>query len=402
MTKPAPPATWLAALGAAFLMATSAIGPGFLTQTTQFTATLGANLGFAILASILIDIGAQLTTWRAIGVSGKRGHELADAVLPGLGWLLAFVVIAGSFLFNLGNLSGCALGLKVFGVDPVVGMIVSALIVTVLFLNPKLMAGIGLFSILLGAAMILLTLYILGITSPPFGEALARSVWPTTIDSDRTITLVGGTIGGYIMFSGAHGLLDSGVHGVGQLRRITWASVQGILITGVMRAVLFLAVLGVVVGGATLSKDRPVFDAFQAAAGSTGLVLAGLVFWAAAVTSVVGCSYTAVSFLVRTRPGDTEAPQPSRVVLLAFLLLGLVVSLALHVGQWNATDLLIGAGRINGILLPIVLGVVLLAVHRRSLMGDYRHPVWASVLGILAWLATVYLAFETVRKMVTA
>ena len=38
-------------LGAAFLMATSAIGPGFLTQTTKFTATYGASLILVILIS---------------------------------------------------------------------------------------------------------------------------------------------------------------------------------------------------------------------------------------------------------------------------------------------------------------------------------------------------------------
>ncbi|MFZ7143643.1 hypothetical protein ACLSY0_11005 [Avibacterium avium] len=49
-----------ALLGAAFLMATSAIGPGFLTQTATFTQTLFASFGFVILLSILLDIGAQL------------------------------------------------------------------------------------------------------------------------------------------------------------------------------------------------------------------------------------------------------------------------------------------------------------------------------------------------------
>src|SRR5688572_22488864 len=85
--------------GVAFLMAVSAIGPGFLTQTTQFTARLGASLAFAILLSVLIDIGAQLNTWRVICVSGRRGQEVADAVLPGLGWLVLAVVLAGSFVF---------------------------------------------------------------------------------------------------------------------------------------------------------------------------------------------------------------------------------------------------------------------------------------------------------------
>ena len=55
-----------AILGAAFLMATSAIGPGFLTQTTKFTAELLTSFGFVILISLLLDIGAQVNIWRII------------------------------------------------------------------------------------------------------------------------------------------------------------------------------------------------------------------------------------------------------------------------------------------------------------------------------------------------
>jgi Mn2+/Fe2+ NRAMP family transporter len=66
-----------AILGAAFLMATSAIGPGFLTQTTKFTADLLASFGFVILVSLLLDIGAQLNIWRIITVSNSRAQDIA-------------------------------------------------------------------------------------------------------------------------------------------------------------------------------------------------------------------------------------------------------------------------------------------------------------------------------------
>lgn len=64
-----------ALLGAVFLMATSAIGPGFLTQTATFTAKLGAAFAFAILISVLLDIVIQLNVWRVIAISGRRAQE---------------------------------------------------------------------------------------------------------------------------------------------------------------------------------------------------------------------------------------------------------------------------------------------------------------------------------------
>ena len=72
-------------IGAAFLMATSAIGPGFLTQTTVFTDQLKAAFAFAIVVSIIIDIIVQLNIWRILGVSGKRAQDVANEVFPGLG-----------------------------------------------------------------------------------------------------------------------------------------------------------------------------------------------------------------------------------------------------------------------------------------------------------------------------
>jgi len=71
--------------GAMFLMATSAIGPRFITQTAQFTAQLGAAFAFAILVSIFIDIALQLNVWRVIGVSGLGRRTSATASRRALG-----------------------------------------------------------------------------------------------------------------------------------------------------------------------------------------------------------------------------------------------------------------------------------------------------------------------------
>ena len=91
-------------IGAAFLMATSAIGPGFLTQTAVFTDKLKAAFAFAILVSILIDIVVQMNIWRILGVSGKRAQDVANEVLPGLGYFLAFLV---AFWALVGQQSRC-------------------------------------------------------------------------------------------------------------------------------------------------------------------------------------------------------------------------------------------------------------------------------------------------------
>src|SRR4051812_6843966 len=94
---------WSVLLGAAFIMATSAIGPGFLTQTAVFTEKFRADFAFAILASIIIDIGAQMNVWRVITMSKMRGQDVANQVLPGLGHFIAFLIVLGGLAFNIGN-----------------------------------------------------------------------------------------------------------------------------------------------------------------------------------------------------------------------------------------------------------------------------------------------------------
>jgi Mn2+/Fe2+ NRAMP family transporter len=230
------------------------------------------------------------------------------------------------------------------------------------------------------------------VTAPPAGEAALQAVWPDQVDVSAIVTLVGGTIGGYIMFSGAHRLLEGGVTGADQVTRISLASVQGIVITGIMRSVLFLAVLGVIAGGATLSSDRPVFDAFRLGAGNVGFVLSALIFWSAAITSVVGCAYTAISFLGRV------PERRRRWLIVLFTSLSLAATIGFRLRGWSATRLLIAAGTLNGVLLPVVLGVVLVAAYRHSVVGAYRHPLWAALLGGLAWIASLFLAYHTVAN----
>ena len=155
-------------LGAAFLMATSAIGPGFLTQTVVFTATLGASFGFAILVSVLFDLGAQLTIWRVIVAARLPAQAVADRVLPGLGATLAILVGIGGLAFNIGNVAGAGLGLEaLFGLAPSIGAMLSAAIAIGIFLSKEAGRAMDRFAQMLGALMLLLTLYVVMASDPP-------------------------------------------------------------------------------------------------------------------------------------------------------------------------------------------------------------------------------------------
>ena len=385
-----------ALIAAIFLMATSAIGPGFITQTATFTTKLGAAFAFGILASILIDFVVQLNIWRIVTLTRMRASDVANAAIPGSGYLLAILVIVGGLFFNIGNIGGTGLGLNaVFGLDPKIGGAISAVFAIGIFLSKRAGLAVDRFIVFAGFLMIALTLYVAFVSGPPVGDALFQTVLPDTIDFATITTIVGGTVGGYITYSGAHRLLDRGMVGREHLPAVTRAALTGIAVTGLMRYVLFLAILGVVASGVAIDTAsqaaNPAAQAFQAAAGDVGLRLFGIIFWAAAITSVIGAAYTSVSFITIFKQDISEHARNMATVV--FIAISLVCYLLMTTPP---AAMLVFVGGLNGLILPIGLSIFLFAAWKREdLMGGYRYPRWLLVLGVLVCALTWYMGYKS-------
>ena len=169
-----------ALLGAAFLMATSAIGPGFLTQTAQFTGTHKGSFGFVILVSIILAAIAQVNIWRVLCVSGMRGQDVANKVLPGLGYFVAFMVALGGLAFNIGNVGGGALGFNtLLGIPTQVGCALAGVIAIAVFLVKNAKSAMDTLAKVLGGVMIVVIFGIIIVVRPPMGDALKNTFVPS-------------------------------------------------------------------------------------------------------------------------------------------------------------------------------------------------------------------------------
>ena len=379
-------------LGAAFQMATPAIGPGFLTQTATFTQTLLASFGFVILLSILLDIGAQLNIWRIIAVSEQRAQDIANKGLPGAGYLLALLIVMGGLAFNIGNVGGAGLGLNILtGLSPETGAIISGLIAIGIFLFREAGKVMDRFAQIMGFIMIALTVYVAFKASPPLGEAALRTFVPLELDAIAIVTLVGGTVGGYITFAGAHRLLDAGIKGKAALPEVSKSSISAILIASVMRVVLFLAVLGVVSQGVTLDPKNPASTPFEYVAGNIGLLIFGVVIWAASITSVIGAAYTSVSFITGFSPAIARHRNWWVIGFIA-------VSTAVLATVGRPAQILVLVGTLNGLILPISLGLILLAAYKTNIVGDYKHPLWMTAAGLIVVVLMAVLSGITLVK----
>jgi Mn2+/Fe2+ NRAMP family transporter len=208
------------------------------------------------------------------------------------------------------------------------------------------------------------------------------------------VTLLGGTVGGYIPFSGVHRLLDAGVRGPGEVARLTRGAILGVAVAAGMRVLFFLAVLGVVGHGAVLDPANPPASAFRLGAGEWGHRVFGVVLWSASITSIVGCTYTSLSFAEGVRPALARRRGTAVVGFLA-------VSLLLFLGLGRPVRLLVLAGALNGLVLPATLLVTLLAARRPGLLEGYGHPRGLAAAGWVALAAASVAALLSLGELRT-
>ena len=386
-----------ALLGAAFLMATSAIGPGFLTQTAKFTGDFQASFGFVILISLLLSAIAQLNIWRVLCVSGMRGQDVGNRLLPGLGYFISFLIVLGGLVFNIGNVGGGALGIQTtLGIPVQISYFIAGGLAVLVFLSKDAKGIMDKLVKILGGIMIVVILVVIFIVKPPVATAVKNSFVPdaklgTLVPA--ILTLLGGTVGGYITFAGAHRLIDAGVTGEGKLKDIQYSAVMGMIVAAIVRILLFLAVLGVVVKGVTLDAGNPAADAFFQGAGEIGRRFSGLVLTCAAITSIIGAAYTSVSFL---KTFSSKIAEKENLWTIAFIVISTLVMAFLG----KPATLLVLAGALNGLILPVTLGVCLVASQNKKIVGEnYKHPKLLLILGIVVVVLAAYVGIRSLSAL---
>ena len=386
-----------ALLGAAFLMATSAIGPGFLTQTAKFTGDFKGSFGFVILISVILSAIAQLNIWRVLCVSGMRGQDVGNRLLPGLGYFISFLIVLGGLVFNIGNVGGGALGIQTtLGIPVQISYFIAGGLAVLVFLSKDAKGIMDKLVKILGGIMIVVILVVIFIVKPPVATAVKNSFVPdaklgTLVPA--ILTLLGGTVGGYITFAGAHRLIDAGVTGEGKLKDIQYSAVMGMIVAAIVRILLFLAVLGVVVKGVTLDAGNPAADAFFQGAGEIGRRFSGLVLTCAAITSIIGAAYTSVSFL---KTFSLKIAEKENLWTIVFIVISTLVMAFLG----KPATLLVLAGALNGLILPVTLGVCLVASQNKKIVGEnYKHPKLLFILGIVVVVLAAYVGIRSLSAL---
>ena len=127
-----------------------------------------------------------------------------------------------------------------------------------------------------------------------------------------------------------------------------------------MRTLLFLAVLGVVVTGVTLSAENPPASVFEHAIGPIGKNIFGVVFCSSDVIcyrfSIYKCNFL--------KTLHKSLFNKNNLIVIMFIVISTLIFL--FIGK--PVSLLIIAGAINGWILPITLGAILIASRKNLLL----------------------------------
>lgn len=381
-------------IGSAFILATSSVGPAFLTQTAKFTSEYKESFGFAIVVAIVFSWVAQLNFSRIIGVTNLRGQEIANKVKPGLGTVLGIVVAFGGLIFNIGNIAGVSLGISsIFKIDVKTAAAIAGIIGIIIFSSKGIGKVMDISATVMGSIIIILLILVTVNVNPPLVISLKGTVMPKSFPVFAILTLIGGTVGGFIPFSGAHRLIDAEVTGIENLNEINKSVNLGMIASALVRVLMFMATLGVILKGYSINPSNPAASPFEIILGSSGLIIFGIVFACASLTSVIGNSYTSISFL----KNFDFVKKNEKNCILFFITFSTI--LCVLVGQ--PALLLVLVGTVNAFILPFSLTIMFIAINKKEIVGEYKHSKILTYLGYIVIIVTTIFALLTLYNNIS-
>lgn len=384
--------SFAAMLAAAFVAATTHIGPAFTTQTAVYSHNLLGAFLPVIACVLILDFISQRNIYRVTCYTNKRGQEVADALKPGLGFLFSGVIMFGIFFFEFGNIAGCSLGIEALtGLSPKVSMIFSGLLAIIVLIFKSANRIVGILAQILGAFLIIASIIVAYLAKPPIGQIVPQITGTGFSTLILPILVVlGATAGGYAPVVAPHRLLAEGLGGKENFH--IWKTTQNtsLVVEYSIRVLLFLCTFGVVMAGIKIDLSNPSASSFQAVLGEFGLRFFGLVLTAVAITSVLGAVITFTS-LVSNYSKWVEMHE--RYVQIGVIIFCTFVNA--FIGRPIAILILVGV--VNAFVMPFLQSIVLLAAHNKRVVGpDYRHPVYLTIGGIVIIILTGYFSIMNV------
>jgi Mn2+/Fe2+ NRAMP family transporter len=396
-------------IGPGTLVAAAFIGPGTVTVCTLAGVQFGFNLLWAMVLSIVATIVLQEMAARLGIISQKGLSEVIRSEIKnpwinrGMMFLILAAIVVGNASYEAGNISGGILGLEavigelhvdVFGYSlNMLSMLIGVFAFILLYIgNYKFLERALITLVLLMSVSFIITAII---TQPNLLEILKGMFVPSSPKGSllTIIMLIGTTVVPYNLFLHAS-LVKEKWSDQKDIKAVRKDTVVSIILGGVVSMAIMISAAAIfgeeVKNGSDLAKSlAPLYGNFAKYFLGIGLFAAGIT---SAITAPLAAAYVAKGCF--GWKGGLQSKK-FRGVWIFILLLGVVFS-SLGI---KPIEIIKFAQVANGVLLPVIAGVLLWVVNKKSVLGNYANSKFQNALGILILVTTVFLGLRGLDKV---
>jgi Mn2+/Fe2+ NRAMP family transporter len=395
--------TWRRYFGPSTMVTAAFIGPGTVTMCTIVGVRTGSALLWALVFSVVATVVLQEMSAR-LGVVTRlgMGEALRERLPQGLArfgalTLIFSAIVVGNAAYEGGNLSGAVLGMQAWfthaspriglGLNIILPLIMGAFAFTVLYrghfkvIERVLVSLVGLMSVVFLTTMVM--------SSPDWSEVL-RGFVTLNIPAGEwllVVGLVGTTVVPYNLFLHAS-VVQERYAGPEQLPDLRRENATAIILGGIISMCIVITSTANVQG----TGIRSVMDMAQALEpllGAWAPFVLGLGLFAAGISSAITAPL-ATAYAVKGIMGWPDGLQDRRFRAVWMSILGIGVLSAMS--GFSPIGVIQFAQVANGVLLPLLAGVLWWLTSSEQIMGDYANSQWVRVLGGGVVFVTVLIA----------
>ena len=396
-------------IGPGPLVAAAFIGPGTVTLCTL----AGVNFGYALLWAmtlsiiatiVLQEMSARLGVITQKGLSETLRNEIKKPLLKTLVVILILsAIVIGNAAYEAGNISGGALGvstlfgrsmLNIFGSSiDVWPIIIGVIAFVILFVgNYKVLERALVFLVILMSLAFLIT----AIMTKPNIFSVIKNMFIPQFPQKSILTiigLIGTTVVPYNIFLHAS-LAKTKWKSSNDLHYARKDTFIAVILGGVVSMCIIICASAVSFQDINNASDlaiglQPLFGDFAKYFLAIGLFSAGIT---SAITAPLAAAYVASGCLGWKTNLKSKR---FRSVWIFILFLGVLFS---SMG-FKSIEIIKFAQVANGLLLPIIAGVLLWIMNKASILGKYKNTILQNIFGCTILIITIFLGGKTILSV---
>ena len=400
---------WFKKSGPGTLVAAAFIGPGTVTLCTLAGVNFGFHLLWAMVLSIVATIVLQEMASR-LGIISQKGlsevirSEIKHPIINKLILLLILsAIVVGNASYEAGNISGGILGLETITGEfrivlgnyslNILSFVVGIIAFILLYIgNYKFLERVLVMLVLIMSLSFLITAFL---TKPDIFNILKGALIPSFPEGSllTILGLVGTTVVPYNLFLHAS-LVKEKWNNPKDLKEVRKDTIVSIALGGLVSMAIIISAssigLGEISSAADLAKSlAPLYGDFASYFLGIGLFAAGIT---SAITAPLAAAYVARGCF--GWESDLKSKQ-FRAVWFLILLLGVVFS---SLGL-KPIEIIKFAQVANGVLLPVVAGILLWMVNKKVVLGNYVNSKFQNILGFIILIITIFLGLRGLDKV---